>query len=111
MRMIHPGANKGQGFTSINGNQITGYISEGSFNEHHSQGSSTSEHRAGNVNVHAAGNGYVQESASSEGRAFIRFPKDEQNPIILNIKNRDSEEQSDVVSDLADAIGELFDIV
>ncbi|EZA61284.1 hypothetical protein X777_11991, partial [Ooceraea biroi] len=82
-----------------------------SFNEHHSQGSSTSEHRAGNVNVHAAGNGYVQESASSEGRAFIRFPKDEQNPIILNIKNRDSEEQSDVVSDLADAIGELFDIV
>ncbi|XP_011349651.2 uncharacterized protein LOC105286403 [Ooceraea biroi] len=76
-----------------------------------STSSSTSEHRAGNVNVHAAGNGYVQESASSEGRAFIRFPKDEQNPIILNIKNRDSEEQSDVVSDLADAIGELFDIV
>lgn len=96
------------------------YITEGFFNvERHSEGSSTSERQGGNSVAHAGartdGNG---ESAASTAGAFIRFPEDgtgvqRETPIILNIKNSESEEEesdSDIVSGLADTIAELLDI-
>ncbi|KAH0952465.1 hypothetical protein HN011_012441 [Eciton burchellii] len=79
-----------------------------------STSSSTSEHRGNSVApITVQTVEKARGSGSSEGAGFVGSPEDEENardnPVIMNIE--DPQEQSDVVSDLADAIGELLDVV
>jgi len=82
----------------------------GSFNERLSEGSSTSKHCGDSVARVS-----IQTRGSTEEAAF-GSPENEEdardNPVIVNIGDGNPmQQQSDVVSDLADAIDQLLDIV
>ncbi|EFN80487.1 hypothetical protein EAI_08391 [Harpegnathos saltator] len=105
----------------------SGYVSGDFFGEGHAKGTSASGYRGGSsvaqVNAQAAGNGHAQGIASSEAESsFVSFPEGESalSPAITlqhvrgqAISRQETEEQldTDIVSNLAQAVGELFDIV
>ncbi|XP_032662800.1 uncharacterized protein LOC116840328 [Odontomachus brunneus] len=99
----------------------SGYVSGDSYGEGHAKGTSASGYRGGSsvaqVNAQASGNGHVQGIASSEAGSFVRFPEGRSAQAIPlrhvggEANSRKKQSDSDIISELAQAVGELFDVV
>lgn len=101
----------------------SGYVSGDSYGEGHAKGTSASGYRGGSsvaqVNAQTSGNGHVQGIASSEAGSFVRFPEGgsarTQTIPLRHVDgeavSRQEQSDSDIISELAQAVGELFDVV
>ncbi|XP_014482067.1 PREDICTED: uncharacterized protein LOC106748243 isoform X2 [Dinoponera quadriceps] len=98
----------------------SGYVSGDSFGEGHAEGTSASGYQGGStvvrVNAQPAGNGHG--IASSEAGSFVRFPEGgsarSQAIPLRHVRGEvlsKQENDSDIISDLARAVGELLDVV
>lgn len=102
--------------------ESSGYVSGDSFGEGHAKGTSASRYRGGSsvarVNAQAAGNGHAQGTASSEAGSFVSFPEGGSAPsqtiplrhVSGKAVTKQEQYDGDIISDLAQAVGELLDV-